>query len=266
MRDNIFFWSTIIFSGLVILGFTILVLHTSPQLYQGFLRLCGVNVTTCQHLVETINPITILGFAGLGWIISIFLWQIARTQIFLIAKNKRTFPLPNVLHLLSIRLKLQGKLVVVSGSSLFCAGIFRRRIYIGRELLRVLSDKELEAALLHESYHLKNYDPLKILLTTTLSRSLFFLPAVRELAQAYLKEKEISADHHAESQVGRRHLSRALYKAVRRGSAGLPDHTAGFIATRNDSRFSTWGWGLTILILGLAWVLFKNSHLGGTCA
>lgn len=269
MRDNIFFWSTILFSSLVILGVSILVLHASPSLYSGFLKLCGVNSSTCQRIVEAVNPLTIIGIAVLGWIISIFAWQITRTQIFLYSKNKRTFSLPNVLQLLSLRLGLQGKVVVVSGSSLFCAGLIFRRIYVGRDLLRVLSDKELEAALIHESYHLKNYDPLKILLVTTLSRALFFLPAIRELSKAYLKEKEVSADALAASQVGRRHLSRALYKAFRRGAdhaSGLQD-VAGFTTARTESHFSTWGWGVTILVIGLAWIVVKNSlAAGGTCS
>jgi Zn-dependent protease with chaperone function len=270
MRDNVFFWSTILFSILVILGISILILHTSTSLYQGFLRLCGVNATTCQHIVESVNPISIIGFSIFGWVVAIFGWQIARTQIFLYAKNKRTFPLPNVLRSLSLRLNLHEKIVVVSGTSLFCAGVFRRRIYIGRDLLRELSDKELEAALIHETYHLKNYDPLKILLVTTLSRSLFFLPAVKELSKAYLKEKEVSADQLAASKVGRRHLSRALYKAFRRGSdhaSGLPDYTAGFVSTRSETSFSSWGWGITMLIIGIGWILVKNSlATGGHCS
>jgi len=270
MRDNFFFFSTVLFSLLVLLGFSIIALHTSPTLYQNFLRLCGVQASTCQRIIETINPITIISASVLLWVAAIFIWQIVRTEIFLHSKRSRTYPLPNVLRVLSLRRSLQGRIVVVPGSSLFCAGIFKRRIYVGRDLLRELSQKELEAALVHESYHLRSHDPLKILLVTTFSRALFFLPAVRELSSAYLKEKEISADRLAESVVGRRYLSRALYKAFRRGAdhaSGLPSFAAELAGVRTASSFSSWGWGLTILFLGLGWIIVKSSLVpGGTCA
>jgi Zn-dependent protease with chaperone function len=237
--------------------------------------------------VESINPLTIISGAVLIWVVFVFLWQIFHTNSFLNIKKRRTYVLPNTLIALGLNLGLQNRIVVVPGTALFCAGIFHRRVYIGRVLLRELSDKELEAALVHEAYHFRSHDPLKILLVTTLSRAFFFLPAIHELADAYLKEKEVSADRLAATAVGKRYLSRALYKAIRHVSdhaSGLPSLTAKFSAVRSvasngqprdtmlrnaatgRSVFSSWSWGLTILIVGVGWVLVKNSLTsGGVC-
>jgi Zn-dependent protease with chaperone function len=177
--------------------------------------------------------------------------------------------LPNTLRVIGLRHGLQNRLLVVPGDSLFCAGIFKPRIFVGRNLLRDLSREELEAALVHESYHLKQRDPLKILLVSTFSTTFFFLPAVREIAQAYLREKEISADRLAETTVGRKHLSRALIKAFRRGAdqaPGVPGFTAGLTSVRKSATFSTWGWGLTVLFIGIGWIAIKSSLSHGGCS
>lgn len=76
----------------------------------------------------------------------------------------------------------------------FCAGFISPRVYLSRGMVEKLEPHELEALLLHEKHHLKNYDPLKILLGRLVVTALFVIPALREILEQYLLDKEIAAD------------------------------------------------------------------------
>ncbi len=79
----------------------------------------------------------------------------------------------------------------------FCAGFIFPQIYLSRGMVEKLAPPELEALLLHEKHHLENYDPLKILLGRLVVSALFFIPALRDILERYLIEKEIAADRSA---------------------------------------------------------------------
>ena len=73
-------------------------------------------------------------------------------------------------------------------------------------MVDLLASDELEALLLHEKCHLKNHDPLKILLGRLTASALFFIPILKDLPKRYLIRKEIAADQSA-----------ILYRGSRRG-------------------------------------------------
>ena len=89
------------------------------------------------------------------------------------------------------------------------------RVVVSRGLLESASPEELEAVLVHERYHVRNLDPLKVVLARALARGLFFLPALRELERRYVAGRELAADQRALSRCGRRPVASALLKAVR---------------------------------------------------
>ena len=97
----------------------------------------------------------------------------------------------------------------------FTYGALRPRVVVSRGLLESASLDELEAVLVHERYHVRNLDPLKIVLARALAHGLFFVPALRELEGRYLAGRELAADQRALSRCGRRPLASALLKAVR---------------------------------------------------
>ena len=55
------------------------------------------------------------------------------------------------------------------------------RVAVSRGLVEATSADELRAVIEHERYHVRNLDPLKIVLTRSLSAALFLLPALNAL-------------------------------------------------------------------------------------
>jgi beta-lactamase regulating signal transducer with metallopeptidase domain len=89
------------------------------------------------------------------------------------------------------------------------------RVAVSRGLVEATSADELSAVIEHERYHVRNLDPLKIVLTRSLSAALFFLPALNALRARYVADCELAADRHAIAQCGDRSLAGALLKVIR---------------------------------------------------
>lgn len=99
----------------------------------------------------------------------------------------------------ALRLGLKGKVHVLDSDDplCFCAGFISPRIYVSRGMADKLTPEELEALLLHEKHHLENRDPLKALLGKLVVSAFFFIPAMKDVHNRYLIEKEIAADRSA---------------------------------------------------------------------
>lgn len=110
----------------------------------------------------------------------------------------------------------------------FCYGFLSPRICISSGMARRLSNRELQAVLLHEAFHMHRRDPLRVLLARLVAGVLFLLPAARDLRDRYLVEKELVADDHVVGQMSMRPLAGALLKICR--SAGRrPIHAAAAV-------------------------------------
>lgn len=97
-------------------------------------------------------------------------------------------------------------------------GIRRPRVVVSQGLVDAVSTDELRAVLVHEGYHVRNLDPLKVVLARAVSATYFFLPALRYLRSRYLAGRELAADRTAVRSCGRVPLVGALYKVA--GSGG----------------------------------------------
>jgi len=113
----------------------------------------------------------------------------------------------------------------------FTYGLGRPRVAVSRGLLDATTPEELEAVLLHERYHVRNLDTLKVLVARALAAAFFFLPALRHLRSRYLAARELAADRAALRVAGAKPLAGALYKAV----AGPPDTLLGAAAALGGS-------------------------------
>jgi len=93
-------------------------------------------------------------------------------------------------------LSLRDKVILVDDKNLFsfCCGIFSPFIVITTGLVGSLTNKELEAVLLHEESHLISRDPLKVLIGKTLSSMFFFLPLFADLRKNIEAVNELLAD------------------------------------------------------------------------
>jgi Zn-dependent protease with chaperone function len=125
--------------------------------------------------------------------------------------------LPGPLAATAAQAGLSGRVVLVDAreSFSFVYGVLVPRVAVSRGLLEGVSDRELRAVLEHERYHVRNLDPLKVVLVRALSAALFFLPALDSLRAHYVAARELAADRHAVAVCGRRPLAEALLKVVR---------------------------------------------------
>ncbi len=127
----------------------------------------------------------------------------------------------------------------------FTAGWWRPRVYVARELERVLTRAELVAVLTHEAEHVRRRDPLRLSLLRFLGCTLFWIPAFRRLAADMADESEIAADDVAAGDqplvLASAILQLAAWPMSRGSSAVAPawpaDATASFVS--NGAKRST---------------------------
>jgi hypothetical protein len=79
----------------------------------------------------------------------------------------------------------------------FCAGLLQPRVYVTTGALARLDGPALDAVLVHEREHARRRDPLRLAASRAIARSLFFLPAIRELRRGQVVLAEASADESA---------------------------------------------------------------------
>ena len=93
------------------------------------------------------------------------------------------------------------KIRIVQGLPIpaFTAGWMRPRIYVTAELAQLLTSDELTAVIAHEGAHAARRDPLRLSLLRFLAETLFYIPALRRLADDLADEAEIAADDIAAS-------------------------------------------------------------------
>jgi len=96
----------------------------------------------------------------------------------------------------------------------FTFGLGDPRIAMSRGLIEQLSPAELDAVVVHESYHVRARDPLKLVVARTAARTCFFLPAIGHLVARYVAGRELAADRRSLRDPGRPALAGALYKVV----------------------------------------------------
>lgn len=125
--------------------------------------------------------------------------------------------LPAQLEGAARRRGLAGRVTLVDSEQRFsfAYGAFTPRVAVSRGLWSAASAEELDAVLEHERYHVRNLDPLKVLLTRTLATCFFYVPILGDLHVRYIAGRELAADRSAVEAQGRGPLAGALYKVVR---------------------------------------------------
>ena len=96
----------------------------------------------------------------------------------------------------------------------FTYGLRAPRVAVSSQLAASISTDELDAVLAHERYHVRNRDPLKVVVARALPSAFFFLPALGHLRARYLVGRELAADRGALAATGRQPLAAALYRVV----------------------------------------------------
>lgn len=112
----------------------------------------------------------------------------------------------------------------------FTAGMFAPKIYIAENLGQILSHEQMVAVLAHENAHRRRFDPLRLSSLRFLGRTLFFLPALRRLAEDIADEAEIAADDEAaaNTHVKPLVLASAIIELASRARNAVPLGAVGF--------------------------------------
>ena len=76
----------------------------------------------------------------------------------------------------------------------FTTGFWRPNVYVAASLPQELDVPQLEAVLAHEAAHVARRDPVRLSLMRFLACMLFYIPALRRLADDLTDEAEIDAD------------------------------------------------------------------------
>jgi hypothetical protein len=123
---------------------------------------------------------------------------------------------PDQLQQATSQAGLNGRVVLVDCVEWFsfAYGALTPRVAVSRGLLEGVSAQELRAVLEHERYHVRNLDPLKVLIVRALPATFFFLPVLGALRTRYVAGRELAADRRAVQACGREPLVSALLKVV----------------------------------------------------
>jgi len=128
-----------------------------------------------------------------------------------------TVRMPRDVEAMAARTGLRGRvrLIDATDSFSFVYGALSPRVVVSRGLADDASAPELAAVLEHERYHVRNLDPLKVIVVRAIAAALFYLPALRGPLDRYIAGRELAADRHALDTHGRTPLAGALLKVVR---------------------------------------------------
>ena len=107
----------------------------------------------------------------------------------------------------------------------FCSGAVRPRIVISAGVVERLTGEELDAVLLHEREHARQWEPLVRAAWDAAAYVFFYLPVVSWWARRRMEDSELGADRAAFERLGQRPLAAALWRLG--GSASIAG-VAGF--------------------------------------
>jgi len=223
------FWSLACLSIMLLLAVLTAIVGWTPL---GLSRLCA----TLLHRLPAARGAALacfllLGVGGLGAGIARFVQQIIATR--LLVRRLRRRPrasVPPMLRGVLGEIHLAGRLEVIADRDVyaFSVGFWRPRIVLSTGLRELLDPDELTAVLLHEAYHVRALDSLKVAFARAMARALFFLPLADDLARSYLIQKELAADRYAIRQMGDRWaLASALWKLARQAQTQAQVAVAG---------------------------------------
>jgi beta-lactamase regulating signal transducer with metallopeptidase domain len=145
------------------------------------------------------------------------LWRQCRGSVELAQWVRRNGAAPSARLAAAIeRAGLRGRVVQVADASpyAFTYGVWRPRVVASSGLARVATQDELVAVLCHENQHLRDRDPLKVLVLRTGAAAFFLIPLVGAVLQRVLDRQELKADRVAVRDCGVAAVAGALLKTV----------------------------------------------------
>lgn len=171
-------------------------------------------MVTLPHLFPPLLASVLSLIAATG--VLLLLYQVIKTGLVVKGLLKYRVPISKKMDHVSSALNLRDKVIVIKNmqSIAFCYGLLFPKICISDSMIKSLNKNELKAVLIHESYHVKNRDPLKILLSQIASSMFFFIPTIKDIQEYYILSKELAADQLVIKSSQIKHLRYALLKLL----------------------------------------------------
>ncbi|TMG44173.1 MAG: M56 family metallopeptidase [Chloroflexi bacterium] len=160
--------------------------------------------------------VLILASCGISLGLATLFRQLAATAMLIRRLVSQKVAEPRSVAFAASGLELDGKIDVVADSRpfSFCYWFLRPRICLSTALVDRLDIDELRAVLLHERYHLRQRDPLRLVIARYFAAGLYVVPVVDELVGFFTLQKEIAADQAAVRANGVEALASALDKLL----------------------------------------------------
>ncbi len=161
--------------------------------------------------------VLLLAFGGIALGLVALFRQLLATSALIRTLLAQRIAIPAPIAALATELGVGGRVDIVADRRpfSFCYWFLRPRICLSTGLVDRLEADELQAVLLHERYHLRHRDPLRLVIARYFAAGLYVVPVVEELVEYYTVQKEIAADQDAVRAAGGvRALAAALYKVL----------------------------------------------------
>lgn len=173
-------------------------IKTTPLLFAQVIYFCDQAIAYAMQVPESV-PLLLIVFLSFIFVIGllVFMIQALHTKAYTSKILVKKTHIPQKVSGIAKGLQLQNKLDVIKDLSFvsFTYGFLRPRICVSTGLISSLSKEEIEAVLIHERYHVKNHDPLRLILGKTVSRMFFFIPTLKNIQRHYEFLKEVAADN-----------------------------------------------------------------------
>lgn len=217
MSANKAFYILLSSFSLALIGLSVLLVKSLPLTLAQAIYFCQKTLsdsTILPSLLPFLLVISTIGILIVG--VLTFGIQIVKTRRYLKKNMGKRVVTPKIVQRLGKKLNLEGKIDVIKDINQFsfCYGIIKPRICLSTGLIKKLNSNELQAVILHESYHLRNFDPLKIVISKVAAQMFFFIPTLRDIQKYYALSKEIEADKVATQTDSRKSLLSALSKLI----------------------------------------------------
>jgi beta-lactamase regulating signal transducer with metallopeptidase domain len=145
-------------------------------------------------------------------------------------KNKENNLLTNYINEKYRHHKSELHVIEHDGFIALTIGLFKPKIVLSSFVLTQFDDQEIEAIILHELCHFKNYDPLKVFLVTIILDAINYIPIMKVLVHNYKICKELMADQFVISNMNSSYgLSKALLKVNRIKNNISVSNSLGFV-------------------------------------
>ena len=227
VKPKVVFTIVILIGAFVLLEMGLYVIHQGWNIDFGW-NLFQYCLTAINDHSTKLSALEIVLDGIIIYTIIRILWRVGN-QVYFTWKSSALFNVrKDVIRTKQLNHQYQNwktKFIVIQDESFvaLAMGVFRPKIIVSTGLLEMFSEQEIEAILLHEWHHCRNYDPLKVFTVTIVKESMGYVPILKGMINYYKVWCELLADRFVIYQMGSAYvLGNVLLKLSRKGMVQSP--------------------------------------------